>query len=314
MSLPEPIEPDRDTAPPRADGRADWLCGPDEGLYAEVERKARDSGGVPRPTLLRPQNIPIESAMPPVPGVPAPTLQRPVAPDARPASPERKRFGAVEADAAGSDFVSGSGMVWEPGANSVPAIRRAAPRAVPRLVPARAPGAGREFPMDDAEERSRVRSNAMAAAAAAAEMEGRPHDVTTPDAFDVVVVPMPWWMQAPYVLRSDRRLQLLVGGVVLALALIAFWPRGERPLTLREIDRDPQHFNGRTVQVSGKIGEVFPVGGGFAFYLHQGGDTLVVFTRIRQPQRGQKLTLHGVMSTGFLDGQSHCALFESVSE
>jgi hypothetical protein len=313
VSLPEPLEPQRDSVPPPAGERADWLCGPDEGLEAELLRKARESGELARPTLLRPQVIPIESAMPsppPAPGAPAPALQRPAAPDATPVAPDRKRFGAVEPSSGGSDFISGSGMLWEPGANSVPAIRRAPSRA----AAAPSPDLRREFPMDDAEERSRAREQAMVAAAAAAELEGRPHDVTSPDAFNVAVVPMPWWMQAPYVLRNDRRLQIMLAVVALVLMTILFWPRGERSLSLGEIDRDPQHFNGRTVLVSGKVGEVFPVGGGFAFNLHQGRDTLVVFTRVRQPRRGESLRLRGVMSTGFLDGQSHCALFESASE
>ena len=98
------------------------------------------------------------------------------------------------------------------------------------------------------------------------------------------------------------------------LATIAFWPRGERPVSLGEIARTPEHFNGQSVQVHGKVGEVFPVGGGFAFYLQQAKDTLVVFTRVRQPRRGEKLKLYGTMSTGFLDGQSHSALFESAAE
>lgn len=314
-SLPEPLEPQRDAAPPSPGGeRADWLCGPDEGLEAEIARKERESAELTRPTLLRPKIVPIDTAAgfaPADPASPAPTLQRPAAPEAPPATGERKRFGAVEPSAGGSDFTSGSGMIWEPGANSVPAIRRTPQRP--------APGAGahdsrREFPMDDAEERSRARQQAMDAAAAAAELESRPHDVVTPDAFEVNAVPMPWWMQAPHVIQTDRRLQLMIGGGLLVLATIAFWPRGERPVSLGEIARTPEHFNGQSVQVHGKVGEVFPVGGGFAFYLHQGKDTLVVFTRVRQPRRGEKLKLHGTMSTGFLDGQSHSALFESAAE
>ena len=65
------------------------------------------------------------------------------------------------------------------------------------------------------------------------------------------------------------------------------------------------------MKVSGRIGETFEVGGGHAFYLHQGRDTLVVFTRSRTPRRGQKVTLVGTVSTGYLNGQSGTALFEA---
>ncbi len=321
-AFPEPLEPQRDPLPPPPanDGRADWLCGPDEGLEAELQRKARESAEMKRPQLNRPTVLRMEPSAPPpedsVAPPAGPVLRRPGAPEsassapapAAPAPP--KRFGAVDGDAPASDFHTGPGMIWEPGANSIPAIRQAsrpAPRA-PIPLPSR-----RDFPMDDAEERARAREQANAAAAAAAEFETRPHDVVQPESFDVNAVPMPWWMQIPHALRTDRRIQLLAGGGLLVLATLAFWPRGEQPLSLGDIRRSPDHMNGRSLQVNGKVGEVFPVGGGFAFYLHQGKDTLVVFTRSRQPRRGQKVTVEGTMSVGFLDGQSHAALFESAT-
>lgn len=319
-ALPEPLEPRRDPLPPPPanDGRADWLCGPDEGLEAEIARKERESAEMKRPTLLRPQALRPEGAPAPesgeaeAPPPAGPTLRRPgsLAPAAPPATDAPKRFGAVDADATGSDFHTGPGMIWEPGTNSVPAIRqgtRPSPRA-PIPLPSR-----RDFPMDDAEERARAREQANLAAAAAAEFESRPHDVVAPEAFDVQAVPMPWWMQFPHALRTDRRIQLMTAGGLLILMTIAFWPRGEQPVGLHDISRNPDKFNGQTVEVNGKVGEVFPVGGGYAFYLHQGKDTLVVFTRVREPRRGQKLTLSGTMSVGFLDGQTHSALFESAT-
>ncbi|MBI5170327.1 MAG: hypothetical protein HZA61_12635 [Candidatus Eisenbacteria bacterium] len=321
-SHPEPLEPQREPLPPPPanDGRADWLCGPDEGLEAELQRKARESAEMKRPQLNRPTILRVDPAAAASAEVPAPpsgpVLRRPGAGEgasaapAPPSSASPKRFGSVDADAAPSDFHTGPGMIWEPGANSVPAIRQAsrpAPRA-PIPIPSR-----RDFPMDDAEERARAREQANAAAAAAAEFEARPHDVVNPEAFDVQAVPMPWWMQVPHALRTDRRIQLMAAGGLLVLATIALWPRGERPLSLGDIRRRPDHMNGQNVQVSGKVGEVFPVGGGYAFYLHQGKDTLVVFTRSREPRRGQKVTLEGTMSVGFLDGQTHSALFESAT-
>lgn len=321
-AFPEPLEPRRDPLPPPPanDGRADWLCGPDEGLEAEIARKERESAEMTRPTLLRPQLLrpegaggaaPSESdsaATPPA----GPTLRRPgsLTPAPPPTTDAPKRFGAVDADATGSDFHTGPGMIWEPGANSVPAMRQATRPAAraPIPLPSR-----RDFPMDDAEERARVREQANIAAAAAAEFESRPHDVVKPEAFDVQAVPMPWWMQFPHAVRADRRIQLMTAGGLLVLMTLAFWPRGEKPVGLHDISKNPDRFNGQTIEVNGKVGEVFPVGGGYAFYLHQGKDTLVVFTRVREPRRGQKLTLSGTMSVGFLDGQTHSALFESAT-
>lgn len=309
-AMPDPIEPERTTPTAPGDGRADWLCGPEEGLEAEMQRRARESAEMKRPQLVRP-SLPVADTHAPPPGA-APVLRRPSAPDpvAPPAPSIGKRVGAVDGNAPQSDFHTGPGMIWEPGTNSVPAMRTTPARPAPRPgTPI--PSARRDFPMDDAEERARAREQAAQAAAQAAEFEARPHDVVAPEAFEVVAVPMPWWMQVPHALRTDRRIQLIVAGGAVVLAAIALWPRGERPLSLGDIRRHPEHFNGQSVLVSGKVGEVFPVGGGFAFYLHQNKDTLVVFTRVRTPHRGEKLSLHGTMSVGFLDGASHSALFES---
>lgn len=310
-ALPDPIEPER-TTPPSADGgRADWLCGPEEGLEAEMQRKERESTELKRPQLVRP-SLPTADDASARSGA-SPALRRPASPEAAaPPSSPPKRFGAVDADAEKSDFHTGPGMIWEPGANSVPAIRQTSGRAAPRPgTPI--PSARREFPMDDAEERARAREQAAQAAAAAAEFEARPHDPVAPEAFDLAAVPMPWWMQFPHAVRTDRRLQLATAGGLLVLATIAFWPRGERPLSLGDLNHHPEKYNGQNVQVSGKVGEVFPVGGGYAYYLHQAKDTLVVFTRVRTPRRGQKLEVAGMMSVGFLDGVSHSALFESAA-
>lgn len=296
MSLPEPLDPQPDpsASQPLPDhGRADWLCGPEEGLAAEMARRSRESGELKAPQLTRPVAPP-----PSEPASPTPLSAAPSGPEAP------KRFGAVTPDAA-SDFHAGSGMTWEPAANSVPAVRRPAQRPAPAREPQR------DFPMDDAEERTRVSAAAFAAATQDAEFAARPHEVIAPEAFNVTTVAMPWWLQAPHVLRTDRRLQALVGAVLVVLLAIAFWPRGERPESLGNLSRHAERFDGRAVKTGGRVGEIFQVGGGYAFYLHQGRDTLVVFTRSRVPHRGEKLTLVGDMSTGFLDGQAHAALFET---
>ena len=74
--------------------------------------------------------------------------------------------------------------------------------------------------------------------------------------------------------------------------------------------RHPDRYDGQSVRLSGRVGEVFPVGGGYAFYLHGGRDTIVVFTRSHKPHVDQHVTVEGTVSTGYLDGQSMCAVFE----
>jgi hypothetical protein len=58
------------------------------------------------------------------------------------------------------------------------------------------------------------------------------------------------------------------------------------------------------------------MGSSCAYNLHQGWggrDTIVVFSRVRQPATGQSIAVHGSVSTGYLDGQPRPALFESPS-
>ena len=66
------------------------------------------------------------------------------------------------------------------------------------------------------------------------------------------------------------------------LTAIAFWPRGEQSTSVSaESGTAPTVTTATKVRVSGRVGQVFPVGGGYAFYLFERGDTLVVFTRSR---------------------------------
>ena len=323
MGLPEPIEPQPDDDAPGAAGesRADWLCGAEEGLGAEFERKAH---AAPAPKLFRPgADVPLD----PEPSVPAPRREGPEppaprltllrAPEASPSpaapaeAPSKRAPGAVQPDAP-EGFTHGPAMLWEPGANSVPVLPRAAaaPEHPPAPPAAQAPDL--DFPMDDAEERARATAETAAAAAAATERVARPHAVVAPEAFDLKDAPAPWWMQVPQLLREDRRVQGLAAFVAIALLALLLWPRGEKSLSIGSIRRDAARFDGQSVRVSGRIGEIFEVGGGHAFYLHQGRDTLVVFTRSRTPRRGQGATVVGMISTGYLNGQSGTALFETA--
>ena len=287
-------------APARPPDSAAWLVGPEEGLAAEMERKGADGSELRRPTLLRPTLPPGAAESPPAPVAPAPDR-----------APALKRFGAVlpEADA-GPDLVRGMAMTWAPGTPSVPRLRRDSPP--PREHAARAPATHREFPMDEPEERSRARTLEIEAAAEALTPPARPHLVVPPSAFGEVVPVLPWWIEIFHQLRTDRRLQGLLALVPLVLAIVAFFPHGSQPTSLSGIRRRADHFDGERVRVSGRIGQVFPVGGGYAFYLFQGGDTLVVFTRTRRPVEGDRANVSGTMSNGYLDGQATLALFEDT--
>jgi hypothetical protein len=324
MGLPEPIEPQPDDAAPKppGDDRADWLCGAEEGLEAEMLRTAKRDAA-PAPKLHRPGADASQEAdeadsarRRESSAAPGPRLFQPSAPEepsqARAGLPLPKRApGAVQADETSSGFSTGPSMLWEPGANSTPVLARtAAPAPAPAArtqVPQPAPEM--DFPMDDAEERARARAEATAAASGPAV---QPHAVVTPDAFDIKDAPAPWWMQLPQILSEDRRVQGLVAVVLVGLLAVMFWPRAEKTMSLGGISRDPAHYDGQSVKVSGRIGETFEVGGGHAFYLHQGRDTLVVFTRSRTPRRGQNVTLVGTVSTGYLNGQSGTAIFEAA--
>jgi hypothetical protein len=57
------------------------------------------------------------------------------------------------------------------------------------------------------------------------------------------------------------------------------------------------------------VGEVFALGGGFSYYLHQGRDTIVVFTRGAKPEWRSNILVRGKVSTGFLDGISRPSIF-----
>jgi hypothetical protein len=312
MGMPEPAAPKPDDAP-SAD-RADWLVGAEEGLAAEMERHVADSAFAPRPALLRPVNpedpgartAPQAAPQPERAAPGRPLLQRPAPPEPPAAQAPPRRVGAVTPDLdASSDFVQGPAMTWEPGARSVPTLGFEAPCA-PAPVPLR------DFPMDDAEERARARATALEDAMADAVAATRPHEVVSPEAFNAEVVPVPWWISVVHVVRTDRRLQGLVLLVLVVLSAIALWPRGDQPTAVGRLRRHSERYDGASVQVAGKVGQVFRVGGGYAFYLVDRGDTLVVFTRSRVPVERQHVHVSGTMSNGSLDGQPTLALFESA--
>ena len=114
-------------------------------------------------------------------------------------------------------------------------------------------------------------------------------------------------------LAGDRRILIGIGAAVLVvIAAIVFWPRENASVSLRDIRRSPDQWEGRSVKVSGRVGDdVFPLGSGYVFHLLQGRDTIVVFTRSRVPERKQRLSVVGEVSAGYLDGRARLAILET---
>jgi hypothetical protein len=120
-----------------------------------------------------------------------------------------------------------------------------------------------------------------------------------------------WKTQLLDRLRSDPRTQLIVLACLVVLALIPLFARKASQTSLSQIRKHPQRYDGQVVTVEGRVGQVFSMGGSHVYYLHQGRDTLVVFTRLSPPLPLQKVTVKGSVSTGYLEGVARVALFDS---
>jgi len=296
---PAPYDPEQRPEPPAqrpAISRADWLVGAEEGMSAEVDRA--ETGTPPpyeRPKLMRP--APAEGDRPRASGshsligrATAPGAFAPPPPPAAPAPPLPR---------------------WDAGQNSVPMLRRD-PQEESSTPAASIPELSREFPMDDAEERARAWAEAAEQRAQEEAVASRPHTVVSPMDFDVPAARPSPWSRLPDLLLTDRRAQLVVLGLVAILATMTFWPREEKTVSVAHLKEHAERYADTQVRVAGRVSEVFPVGGSWAFTLLQGRDTIVVFTRTREPRRDEKLVVVGTLSTGFLDGVSRVAIFEST--
>jgi hypothetical protein len=122
----------------------------------------------------------------------------------------------------------------------------------------------------------------------------------------------PWWLVWAERIASDPRLWVS-GLLVLALvAGVTLWRgRANAGASLATIKRHAPTFEGRAVRVRGRVGEVFAIGQGHVFFLHQGRDTVVVFSATRRPAIHQRVVVNGKVSTGYLDGVPRVAIFES---
>jgi hypothetical protein len=291
---PDPFDPDdrpKPDAPRPVIARADWIVGSDDGFVTEP-------GAIP--------------ALPPAP-IEAPRLVRPVDPAAgTPSGIIRSPLPFRAPPAAPSVPVEPAPTMpsWSPGASSVPKVRRSGDAAVPDVGPI--PELAREFPMDDAEERARVSAQVAEQQAREAAVAARPHEIVRPQDFELPALELPWWSRLPDLLKMDKRLQLAGLLLVLAISLLAFWPRAEKTISVAHLKEHPEAYADQPVRVGGRVSEVFPVGGSVAYTLVQGRDTIVVFSRSRNPKPREHVIVVGTLSTGYLGGETRTAIFEAT--
>jgi len=251
----------------------------------------------------------------------APKLIRPVDPDeGKPREPGR--FGASglfrrplpSGAPAPAPSATPAMPSWDKGASSIPRLKTVESESAPRHKPPGADVVAREFPMDDAEERARVAATVAAQQREDAAIAARPHQVVAPQEFDIPTLAPPWWAGVTDRLRADRRLQAGIGLALLAAVVFTFWPRGERTTSIAHLKEHPERFADTPVRVGGRVSEVFSVGGSWAYTVVQGRDTIVVFSRTREPKIREPIVVVGTLSRGYLDGQSRVAIFESTSK
>ena len=309
MSDPEeiPTESESGESPPPpakilpfpARPRPEWLTGPaDDVLAANAE-----SSGTPEPTRL-PEPVLIRPGVGPM-TVPAP--QRPEADEPRPErtaeriveraepAPRAKRdepeTRAEQGEPRTSPGATPCSGAWAPAASSIPILKVSLPEEPVRGEESDAPTVGRPRGLPGAEEDRKV----------------------APAPIPLEPLREAWWLVAADALRSDWRVQSAVAAALLGLGVLgyALWPHGMDSTPIRSMRQDPRGFDGRTVLVRGRVGDdVFSVGSGWAFYLTQGRDTIVAFTRTGAPRPHQVVSVKGTVTTGFLDGQPRQALFE----
>jgi hypothetical protein len=183
---------------------------------------------------------------------------------------------------------------WSAAASSIPSLRREHPAAVEQPAPRDA----MEFEPEDRERAPMPEflENSQAATPAPA----------------LPPLREAWWVVALEGLRSNGRVQIAVGAVLVAFAVFTFWPRHEPSVSISYLRHHASEVDGRAVTVRGRVGDVFPMGTGYSFYLRQGHESIVVFTRTRQPVMNQTISVKGTISTGYLDGAPHQSLFEQA--
>ncbi|MGH7741767.1 MAG: hypothetical protein ACRENS_07085 [Candidatus Eiseniibacteriota bacterium] len=297
MTEPEDLPPEdsAENPEPPARSRPDWLVGAEEGVASEWSRAAGDAPQHPvKLRLVRPEDV-----------------EQPQDGDEDVGGRSSHAAGAGRLHLMGPDDNLGltrpagkplpkAGTVrkaaWTAASSSVPSIRRsAAPMPTPQFARQRDPEveAADHMPTLDAIE----------------EPSPAPQRQQQPT---VTLAPLKesWWVVVLDALRHSTQLQIAIGVVLLAILTYTFWPRGEANVSVSRIHQHPELYDEQTVRVHGKIGDVYAIAGGYTFYLLQGRDTMVVFTRTRIPMRDDNVSIRGTISTGYLDGAPRQALFE----
>lgn len=305
MSASEPIPPFEDPAPsgppgpddarageasaPPGNARPDWLVGAEEGAAAE---HARPDPATPvrlqRPELL--EGLEGREAIRPV-GAAGAGLRLPASPDAGAVGLPLSSRRAAPAEPAGP-------QAWTAKSSSVPKL--AVVSAAPRLEEGHAGGLDDDFaptgPMGGAEPSLTLVGPSEA---------GPVRPMVRP-------LQEPWWMVLGERIATERKLQLLIVGAIAAIvAAFVFWPREGRGVSVRDIRKHPEVYEGQTVRVHGRVEEVFPIGNGWVYDLRQGRDTITVFTRGAMPERHQDVHVVGQVSTGYMDGAPRTAILEN---
>jgi hypothetical protein len=97
--------------------------------------------------------------------------------------------------------------------------------------------------------------------------------------------------------------------VVALLATLVTRGAGERGESIAHIRSAGTQYQGRSLKIRGRVGDVFQMGGSHVYYLLQSRDTMVVFTHGVAPRSGATISVEGTLSIGYLDGAPRPALF-----
>lgn len=191
---------------------------------------------------------------------------------------------------------------WKGAASSVPRLRQQ-PAPMPQAI---SDESFQGFAQDAIEARgSAAKAERMAAGADA-------DDDPVPPRRPLAQEPPVWevWLDRARALPLPMVLGVL-GVIVLTVVLVSvFSPRDQSSVSLSRIRQHPEAFDGQRVEVSGKAGEGFMVGGSYVYNLRQGRDTIVVYSRNRRPALHERVQATGTVSIGYLDGEPRVALFE----
>src|SRR5207244_4119441 len=111
-------------------------------------------------------------------------------------------------------------------------------------------------------------------------------------------------------LPRSTQLGIGAGIVVVSIAIWLVMPK-QHFVSVGKVCANARQLDGQLVHIRGTVGQTFPMGDGYAFYLHQRRDSIAVFTTLRAPTERQHIQLFGTVSTGFLDGKPRAAVFEA---